>query len=155
MRISDWSSDVCSSDLGAGDRAPRSEKRLKAFDLIVEPGIKDFRRAISVQHIDPARLRSCGYVKLDFIARRGPSPTRLFDNDRPVVVYNPHFDPHLSSWPAARAVIEEFRAQQGYNLIVAPHIRLSDDMDPAELAAWRQLEEPGRIIVDQIGRAHV
>src|SRR3546814_6562081 len=65
---------------GAGDRAPRSEKRLKAFDLIVEPGIKDVRRAIAVQHIDPARLRSCGYVKLDFIARRGPSPTRLFDN---------------------------------------------------------------------------
>src|SRR3546814_4838208 len=57
---------------GAGDRAPRSEKRLKAFDLIVEPGIKDVRRAIAVQHIDPARLRSCGYVKLDFIARRGP-----------------------------------------------------------------------------------
>src|SRR3546814_11333248 len=69
---------------GAGDRAPRSEKRLKAFDLIVEPGIKDVRRAIAVQHIDPARSRSCGYVKLDFIARRGPSPTRLFDNARPI-----------------------------------------------------------------------
>src|SRR3546814_17436936 len=146
MRISDWSSDVCSSDLGAGDRAPRSEKRLKAFDLIVEPGIKDVRRAIAVQHIDPARLRSCGYVKLDFIARRGPRPTRLFDNDRPVVVYNPHFAPHLSSWPPPRAVNEEFRAQQGYNLLVAQHLPTSDHIDPAARAPWRQLAEPGPLI---------
>src|SRR3546814_11145353 len=89
---------------GAGDRAPRSEKRLKAFDLIVEPGIKDIRRAIAVQHLDPARLRRCRYVKLDFIPRRGQRPPRRLDHDIPAVVYTPQFEPHQSPRPPPRPV---------------------------------------------------
>jgi hypothetical protein len=133
---------------GAGDRAPSSEARLKAFDLVVVAGRKDVERAVEVQHLDPAKVRDCGYVKLDFLTHTRPNRAPLFDNGRPVVVYNPHFDTAISSWPVARAVIEQFRAQDRYNLVVAPHIRLSDDMSPQDMAAWQGLAEPGRIIVD-------
>src|SRR3546814_6822845 len=63
---------------GAGDRAPRSEHRLKSFDLIVVPGEKDIDRAIRQQNIEPERLRQCGYVKLDYLAQlRGRERPRL------------------------------------------------------------------------------
>src|SRR3546814_18380976 len=34
MRISDWSSDVCSSDLKAGDRSKCSEKQARALSIL-------------------------------------------------------------------------------------------------------------------------
>lgn len=133
---------------GAGDRAPKSETRLKAFDLVVVPGDKDLKRAIEVQRLAPARLRESGYIKLDYLARLAGSPPRLFADDRPTVIYNPHFDAARSSWPQARVVVAMFATQDRYNLVVAPHIRLSQDMTTAERSEWRALAVPDRIIVD-------
>jgi len=133
---------------GAGDRAPSSEKRLKAFDLIVVPGDKDIERAVGKHHIDRSRLRSGGYVKLDYL-RHMPAPqSRLFDNDRPTVLYNPHFDTKISSWNVAETVIDRFKADGRYNLIVAPHIRVAEDMDDAERDRWVAMAETDRVIVD-------
>jgi len=132
---------------GAGDRAPKSEKRLKAFDLIVVAGDKDVDRAVT-QGIDRSRLRCAGYVKLDYMARTATAAPRLFDNDRPVVLYNPHFDRAQSSLVIARAVIAQFEAQDRYNLIYAPHSRAVEDLLPNERAAWMALAVPGRIIID-------
>lgn len=132
---------------GAGDRAPKSEKRLKAFDLIVVPGEKDVRRAVDAHCIDPTRVRTAGYVKLDYLSHRAAGRRRLFDDDRPVVFYNPHFDPAISSWPQAADVIRLFAAQDRYNLVVAPHIRLSRDMKEQTRRQWQALS--GRhVIVD-------
>jgi hypothetical protein len=132
---------------GAGDRAPKSEKRLGAFDLIVVPGEKDIRRAVERHGIDPARIRASGYVKLDYLSRRSAGRRNLFDDDRPVVLYNPHFDPAISSWPQAAEVIRLFTDQDRYNLVVAPHIRLSRDMKAEARQRWRSLG--GRhVIVD-------
>ena len=134
---------------GAGDRAPRSEHRLKSFDLIVVPGEKDIDRAIRQQNIEPERLRQCGYVKLDYLAQlRGRERPRLFPDQRPIVLYNPHFDPRISSWHDAREVIEIFARQDRYNLIVAPHIRISEQLSARKIADWKALAVPGRIIVD-------
>ena len=133
---------------GAGDRAPSSEKRLKAFDLIVVPGQKDIERAVDTHHIDRDRLRSGGYVKLDYLRNMPTLHERFFDNDRPVVLYNPHFDTSISSWNHAEQVIERIRADGRYNLIVAPHIRIAEDMDEAEIARWAAMAEKDRIIVD-------
>ena len=133
---------------GAGDRAPLSERRLKAFDLIVVPGEKDIERAVNRHNIDPARLRTGGYVKLDYLRRQRGSGERLFDNDRPTIIYNPHFDQATSSWALADRVIDMIRADGRYNLVVAPHIRVAEDMDEAEQAAWLARGEPGRVIVD-------
>jgi hypothetical protein len=134
---------------GAGDRSPRSEKRLDAFDLIVLPGDKDVARAVHRHGIDRTKLRRCGYVKLDYLAQHGTGQAaRLFGDDRPVVLYNPHFDPRLSSWADAQAVIDAFARQDRYNLVMAPHIRLGANLSEAERKRWRAMAVPGRIIVD-------
>ncbi len=132
---------------GAGDRAPKSERRLKAFDLIVVPGEKDVARAVEAHGIDPGRVRAAGYIKLDYLSRRAAARRKLFDDDRPVVLYNPHFDQSISSWAKAEDVIRLFAGQDRYNLVVAPHIRLSHDMKEAEKGRWRAMS--GRhILVD-------
>ena len=141
---------------GAGDRAPQSEERLKAFDLIVVPGEKDIDRAITDQNIDRNRLRKCGYIKLDYLSQVGAQgPRRLFADERPVVLYNPHFDPRLSSWLDARRVIDDFSKQDRYNLIFAPHIRISERLSAQEVAEWNALSVPGKIIVDLHSRKMV
>lgn len=132
---------------GAGDRAPRSERRLSAFDLIVVAGEKDIERAVA-QGIDRHRLRDAGYVKLDYTARAAAAAPPLFNNARPVVLYNPHFDPAQSSIGIARAVIARFAAQDRYNLIFAPHARAVEDLSHDARAAWMALAVPGRIIID-------
>jgi CDP-glycerol glycerophosphotransferase (TagB/SpsB family) len=73
----------------------------------------------------------------------------LFDNDRPVLLYNPHFDHGLGSWqrfavPLIEAVVVDGR----YNLIVAPHIRMFEMASEIERNAWRQRAVPGQVIVD-------
>ena len=137
---------------GAGDRAPSSEARLNAFDLIVVPGEKDIRRAVE-QGIERSRLRAGGYVKLDYLRIAPPLAERLFENDLPTVLYNPHFDPQLSSLGVAREVIECFREQEHYNLVFAPHIRAVEDMSKTERDSLLSLAS-GRIIID-LGSPHL
>jgi CDP-glycerol glycerophosphotransferase (TagB/SpsB family) len=113
----------------------------------VVPGEKDAARAVDAHGIEPDRIRAAGYIKLDYLSRRAAGRRKLFDDDRPVVLYNPHFDQRISSWPQAEEVIRLFAAHDRYNLIVAPHIRLSHDMKEAEKRRWRT--KSGRhILVD-------
>lgn len=132
---------------GAGDRAPASESRLHAFDLIVVPGEKDIERAVSLG-VQRSRLRAAGYVKLDYLDAGQPGREPLFDNGRPTVFYNPHFDARISSIGMAREVIECFRKQERYNLVFAPHVRAVEDLSAAEKAGLEALAVPGRVIVD-------
>src|SRR3546814_17518122 len=59
MRISDWSSDVCSSDLGKGARKLRSRSRLPLFQLfaVVDPrraqGLCDLQYGARENRADP------------------------------------------------------------------------------------------------------
>jgi hypothetical protein len=139
---------------GAGDRAPESEARLRQFDLVVVPGDKDLRRALS-HGVPPQRLALGGYVKLELLAQ-ARAPGRLFANDRPTVLYNPHFERALSSWDGlGRAVIDAFARQDRYNLVVAPHIRLFEDAGDAERAGIEALAVPGRIRIDLGSEASV
>lgn len=133
---------------GAGDRAPESERRQSAFDLVVVPGEKDLRRAVEKGYVPPSRLRASGYLKLEFFAHQVGSAPRLFDNDRPVVLYNPHFDATISSLPWARQVIGQFARQSRYNLVFAPHIRAAENMEAAEREEWLRLALEGQILVD-------
>ncbi len=132
---------------GAGDRAPASEKRLSAFDLIVMPGEKDIKRALN-QGIDGARLRVGGYVKLDYLGSLPSAKEPLFNNGLPTVVYNPHFDPRISSLGIAWDIIERFRCQDRYNLVFAPHIRSVESMSRANYQRFLAQAVQGRIIVD-------
>jgi len=75
--------------------------------------------------------------------------TALFRNDRPTVLYAPHFRPALSSWHRlGLEVIETFRQQNRYNLVVAPHIRLFHGVRREEIRRLQALAVPDQIIID-------
>jgi hypothetical protein len=133
---------------GAGDRAPKSESRQSRFDLVVVPGEKDLRRAVEKGYLPAEKLRAVGYLKLEFCLRVAGNALPIFDNNRPVVLYNPHFDPSISSWPVARQVVERFAAQSRYNLVLAPHLRAAEDLGAGERAQWQALEQAGKILID-------
>jgi hypothetical protein len=147
LRLLGWRGPLIHFRHGAGDRAPASEARLRAFDLIIVPGEKDIERAVA-RGVDRQRLRAAGYVKLDYLECVPPAAGRLFDNDLPTVFYNPHFDKKTSSIGMAREVIARFRLQERYNLVFAPHVRAVEDFSVGELCALEDLAVPGRIIVD-------
>ncbi|MDI1296447.1 MAG: glycosyl transferase, partial [bacterium] len=79
---------------GAGDREGGYKKRHRAFDLTLVAGDKDRRRLIERGLCTAETVAVGGYPKFELQARR----QRFFANDKPVLLYNPHFDPHLSSW---------------------------------------------------------
>lgn len=134
---------------GAGDRAILLDPRDRHFDFVLVAGPKSEGRLLEAGTIRPGRYAVNGYVKLDLMHRLAHRPGRLFDNDRPVVLYAPHFRPDLSSWDrCGRAVIEAFRNQDRFNLVVAPHIRLFHSAPAAQKAALQSLAQPGRILID-------
>lgn len=109
---------------GAGDRSVGFRDVMRGFDLVLLSGAKVRDRMMAAGLITPDNHVVVGYPKFDTID--DAPPTRLFDNDRPVVLYNPHFDPLLSSWyTMGEAVIAWFAGQRDYNLVVAPHVMLA------------------------------
>jgi hypothetical protein len=135
---------------GAGDRAKGFEKRFSIFDYVIVAGSKDRDRLIAQGLLKPDQCATSGYIKLAALARiNADKPKRLFDNDRPTILYNAHFDPVLSSWTgSAQAVIDWVKASERYNLIVAPHIRLFEGATEEQRAKWTSQAKEGQIIID-------
>ncbi|WP_141260334.1 hypothetical protein [Komagataeibacter diospyri] len=108
---------------GAGDRSIGFRDVTRFFDLVLLPGAKTRDRMLDRQLIRPGHHAIVGYPKFDTVDMA--AHPRLFDNDRPTVLYNPHFDPVLSSWwDMGMDVLEWFARQDDYNLIFAPHVML-------------------------------
>lgn len=109
---------------GAGDREVGFDRSSGAFDLVLMSGpkVRDRLRAAGLLKEDGHAI--VGYAKFDLL-RDAPPPPRLFDNDRPTVVYNPHSSPALSSWYRhGHAILDYFYHSTRYNLIFAPHVML-------------------------------
>lgn len=132
---------------GAGDRAVSFEPRFRRFDRVLVAGGKTARRMIE-SGVPAERVETVGYPKAGLVRRMAARPPKLFENGRPVVLYNPHFRRSLSSLASARSILADFAAQDRFNLIFAPHIRASEEASPAERREWESLAVPGRIIVD-------
>jgi hypothetical protein len=110
---------------GAGDRTVTYHQRKSAFDLILVSGPKAARELESRAGVPASKIRIVGYPKFDTVDLTVRA--RLFDNDNPVILYNPHFDPFLSSWyREGPALLDWFASAEGagYNLVFAPHIML-------------------------------
>lgn len=109
---------------GAGDRSVTYHPELAQFDLFLLSGEKVIDQMVrhGIARRDQCRL--IGYPKFDTIAL--DDVPRFFDNDNPVFLYNPHFDPYLSSWyDLGHDVLAFFAAHADrYNLIFAPHVML-------------------------------
>ena len=112
---------------GAGDReyliGESFKESVSKFDLITTSGDK-------VQHfyekmkLPATVLEKCGYQKFDVVKIENKN-VKFFGNNKPTVLYNPHFKEGFSSWyHYGRAVLEFFYNNKNYNLIFAPHINL-------------------------------
>lgn len=109
---------------GTGDRSVTFHPDHQRFDLSLVAGPK-MAQQLAANGVDPQRIRVTGYSKFEGIDLS--AQPEFFDNDRPTFVYNPHFDPHLSSWyEAGPELLRWFASDEGqrFNLIFAPHVML-------------------------------
>ena len=112
------------TDHGAGDRAIGFGKSTALFDHVLAAGPKIRDRLTHEAGVHPGRLTITGYPKFD-MATGYARPIKFRGSNRPVVLYNPHVSPHLSSWyKQGRAVLDYFLRSDRYNLIFAPHIMM-------------------------------
>lgn len=135
---------------GAGDRAKGYEGRCRYFDHLLVAGEKDRTRMIDYGLARPDQISATGYIKLAALRHlHAVQPRRLFDNDRPVVLYNPHFSAKLGSWRAfSESIIAQFAADRRFNLIVAPHVRLFEQASAEYRTRWANLSDPDWLLVD-------
>ena len=134
---------------GFGDRAVGFERRIALFDHILVAGPKDRERLLALNRVAPEKCHVVGSLKLTAIARMAPIRPKLFANDRPIILYNPHDNPHFSSASAAmERLIDLVVADGRYNLIVAPHIKLAHRWGAERCARIMALRQPDRVIVD-------
>lgn len=119
---------------GAGDRQGPFEARLGKFDLVFAAGAKQRDRMIAEGLVEPDHCAVVGYPKFDLVDQLRPTLPRLFAETRPTVLYNPHFDAEISSWPMwGHQVLQAFAGQSRYNLIFAPHLRLFGSRPPSKV----------------------
>ncbi|TZG27817.1 hypothetical protein [Sphingomonas montanisoli] len=124
-------------DHGAGDRAAGFDRRIRRFDFVLMAGPKHRERLMRERLIAPQRHAVVGYPKFEAADAIRDPDWRPFANDLPIVLYNPHFSP-LGSWkPCVEQVLEAFAAQDRYNLLLAPHVRLLDGKEAQ--ARWAPL----------------
>src|SRR5690606_36439804 len=102
------------------------------------------------------RCHVVGPIKLAAMGRLNRDRQPLFRNDRPVVLYNPHFDRKLSSFASvAYRLIEIVRADDRWNLVVAPHVRLAEQWSAERRRAWEARAVPDKIIVDLVSQRSI
>ena len=124
---------------GAGDRAAGFKKSMAGFDFVLMAGEKLERRFLELGLLRPGAYATGVYAKFDLVPMLRARQDRFFDNRRPTVLYNPHFDPALSSWPKVGfAVLDWFAANPAYNLIFAPHVRLFDPPTPGRYRRFKR-----------------
>jgi len=109
---------------GSGDRNVSAHPAFRNFDLLMVSGQKVVDQMVEAGVSTPEGCRIIGYAKFDIL--RGRRAEKFFDNDNPTFLFNPHFDPHMSSWFDYGADILEYFYQNAdrFNLIFAPHVML-------------------------------
>ena len=128
---------------GAGDRAIGFDKASAGFDHVLVSGPKIRDRLVRDARVAPEKISIVGYPKFDVADGGGVHP--LIDPSRPVVLYNPHVSPHLSSWyKQGRQVLDWFVEHEDHQLIFAPHVMLFERPYVVTIDRLR-LDRPGRI----------
>ncbi len=128
---------------GAGDRAIGFDRHSAGFDHVLCSGEKIRERLIRDAGVSATDISVVGYPKFDIVQ---PS-VRLMSGmpDKPVVLYNPHPSPHLSSWYRhGRAVLDFFIDNDDYQLIFAPHVMLFERRFVVTIDRLR-IDRPGRL----------
>lgn len=72
-----------------------------------------------------------GYAKSAF--HQFTATRHLFNEDKPIILYNPHWQPARSSWPQwGREVLAKLVADGRWNIVFAPHQRLVETDEEIE-----------------------
>jgi hypothetical protein len=112
---------------GAGDREGGYNPKHTHFDLTLVNGPKDKERLIARGLATEENCKVVGYSKFELIK---PPAERLFHNERPIALYNPHFDEKLGSWVLHGAeIIAEMERISDWNFVAAPHVKLRQGPD--------------------------
>lgn len=107
---------------GAGDREGGYNRKHANFDLTLVNGHKDKQRLIERGLGTEDNIRVVGYGKFELVR---PQPEPLFDDRRPVALYNPHFDSRVGTWTRHGAeIVRTMEAIPDWNFVVAPHVKL-------------------------------
>ncbi|SOB87023.1 hypothetical protein SAMN06297144_2143 [Sphingomonas guangdongensis] len=107
---------------GVGSMSARDDPRRRAAFHTLVPSQQE-RATYLARGMPAERIVATGYVKADF--RHRTPVRRLFADDRPILLYTPHWQPHRSSWPTWGAeIVAMLAAQDRWNVILAPHQRL-------------------------------
>ncbi len=110
---------------GGGGADRPDDPRLGQFDLLLLPNVRRLTDVMAAGNTQCAAVY--GYPKLDLVHRMSAAPPKLFANDHPTVLYNPHHRAGTTSWTELGwALLDHFARQRDYNLIFAPHVRLFD-----------------------------
>ena len=133
---------------GFGDRARGFIPRIATFDFVLLAGGKTARRMQAEGLVRAGDFAQTGVVKLD-VARRLATQHRFpFDAERPIVLYNPHKAPDLTSWHRfIEPMLAGFAQDRTMNLIVAPHVKLFRRRDEALRERWRA-RGTGNVLID-------
>ncbi|MFY8092337.1 MAG: hypothetical protein ACOVN0_02535 [Niveispirillum sp.] len=140
---------LVNTEHGAGDRDVTFDPRVARFDFNLIPSPKTVRRLLDEGYLRDGQYALAAYAKFDIVRRLDKNRPPLFGNGRPTVLYNPHFSPSLSSWPGVgMKVLDRMAAQDRYNLVFAPHMRLFDPPGPAQLALFSRFQGVPHLRID-------
>lgn len=142
---------------GAGDRNVSYDPELAQFDHFLLSGPKVVDEMVAHGLATREQCKLIGYAKFDVTGNNGKR--QLFGNALPTIVYNPHFDPHLSSWYDHGPDFLRWAAEQNgrFNCVFAPHVMLFRKMlhiSPEYKIARRRPDIPaealnaGNILID-------
>lgn len=135
---------------GAGDRAKGYDPRIKNFDHVIVAGDKHRRKMIEKGLVTKETCSVAGYIKRYTLQQLNKNDWSYFPEDRPMVLYVPHFDLPLSSWPEfGEGLLAYFQEQSDFNVVIAPHIRLSKSFpEPLQTRLNEITESNDHIYVD-------
>lgn len=107
---------------GVGSMSARDDRRRRAAFRMLVPSERE-KATYTSRGLPDEQMVVTGYVKAGF--RGLARPPKLFADDKPMIVYAPHWQRHRSSWwQWGRSVVEMLAAQDRFNVILAPHQRL-------------------------------
>src|SRR3546814_18156078 len=102
----------------------RADKRRQAAWKTLVPAEGE-RAALAAHGVDPASIIPIGYVKAAF--RHRSAARTLFADDRPIVVYAPHWQQHRTSWGQWGGTgVEPMLATGRSKRIFSPHQRMGE-----------------------------
>ena len=134
---------------GAGDREITVAPDTCEFDFVFACGSKLEKRMLDLGLIRPGAYATGVYAKFDWVLSASSHRQPLFDNGRPTVLYSPHFEQSLSSWPdMGWKVLDNFARSTKYNLVFAPHVRMFEPPSRNKYRAFRRYAELPNMLID-------